>query len=59
MLHYDCQSPFLGRFAVRFRFPIPYISKETIGSLEFPSYPFRHMPRSQTPVVSCLLSFQT
>jgi hypothetical protein len=28
------------------------VSKETIGSLEFLSYPFERMPRSQTPVVS-------
>ncbi len=26
--------------------------KETGGSPEFPDYPFDHMPRSQTPVVS-------
>ncbi len=26
--------------------------KETGGSPEFPGYPFKHMPRSQTPVVS-------
>jgi hypothetical protein len=26
--------------------------KETGGSPEFPDYPFAHMPRSQTPVVS-------
>ncbi len=26
--------------------------KETGGSPEFPVYPFAHMPRSQTPVVS-------
>lgn len=26
--------------------------KETGGSPEFPSYPCKHMPRSQTPVVS-------
>ena len=26
--------------------------KETGGSPEFPVYPFKHMPRSQTPVVS-------
>jgi hypothetical protein len=26
--------------------------KETGGSPEFPGYPFDHMPRSQTPVVS-------
>ena len=30
--------------------------KETGGSPEFPDYPFAHMPRSQTPVVSCLLA---
>ena len=30
--------------------------KETTGSPEFLSYPFRHMPRSLTPVVSCLLA---
>ena len=29
---------------------------ETGGSPEFPDYPFVHMPRSQTPVVSCLLA---
>ena len=28
------------------------VSKETGGSPEFPDYPFVHMPRSQTPVVS-------
>ena len=30
--------------------------KETGGSPEFPDYPFAHMPRSQTPVVSCPLA---
>ena len=30
--------------------------KETGGSPEFPGYPFAHMPRSQTPVVSCPLA---
>jgi len=30
--------------------------KETGGSPEFPDYPFVHMPRSQTPVVSCPLA---
>ena len=30
--------------------------KETGGSPEFPDYPFEHMPRSQTPVVSCTLA---
>ena len=30
--------------------------KETGGSPEFPDYPFAHMPRSQTPVVSRLLA---
>ena len=30
--------------------------KETGGSPEFPDYPFVHMPRSQTPVVSRLLA---
>ena len=30
--------------------------KETGGSPEFPDYPFAHMPRSQTPVVSCSLA---
>ena len=30
--------------------------KETGGSPEFPVYPFAHMPRSQTPVVSCPLA---
>jgi hypothetical protein len=30
----------------------PAFSKETIGSPKFPSCPHRHMPRSQTPVVS-------
>jgi len=28
------------------------VPKETGGSPEFPDYPFAHMPRSQTPVVS-------
>src|SRR5258708_3479208 len=28
------------------------VPKETGGSPEFPDYPFVHMPRSQTPVVS-------
>src|SRR6266478_2674766 len=32
------------------------VPKETGGSPEFPDYPFAHMPRSQTPVVSCLLA---
>ena len=30
--------------------------KETGGSPEFPDYPCAHMPRSQTPVVSCPLA---
>jgi hypothetical protein len=30
--------------------------KETGGSPEFPDYPSEPMPRSQTPVVSCLLA---
>lgn len=30
--------------------------KETGGSPEFPDYPCEHMPRSQTPVVSCPLA---
>jgi hypothetical protein len=29
-----------------------FVPKETGGSPEFPDYPFKHMPRSQTPVVS-------
>ena len=32
------------------------VPKETGGSPEFPDYPFAHMPRSQTPVVSHLLA---
>jgi len=32
------------------------VPKETGGSPEFPDYPFAHMPRSQTPVVSCPLA---
>jgi hypothetical protein len=28
------------------------VPKETGGAPEFPGYPFEHMPRSQTPVVS-------
>jgi len=32
------------------------VPKETGGSPEFPDYPFAHMPRSQTPVVSRLLA---
>src|SRR5215471_19861359 len=31
-------------------------NKETGGSPKFPSYPSGHMPRSQTPVVSCALA---
>jgi hypothetical protein len=33
-----------------------FLPKETGGSPEFPDYPFAHMPRSQTPVVSCPLA---
>jgi len=33
--------------------PVPH--KEAGGSPEFPDYPFEHMPRTQTPVVSLLL----
>ena len=29
-----------------------FAPKETGGPPEFPVYPFKHMPRSQTPVVS-------
>ncbi len=32
------------------------VLKETGGSPEFPGYPSEHMPRSQTPVVSCSLA---
>jgi hypothetical protein len=32
------------------------VPKETRGAPEFPDYPFAHMPRSQTPVASCLLA---
>jgi len=33
--------------------PLPAVApKETGGSPEFPVYPYAHMPRSQTPVVS-------
>jgi len=28
------------------------LHKETFGSPKFPSYPFEHMPWSQTPVVT-------
>ncbi len=36
---------------------VPAITpKETGGSPEFPDYPCAHMPRSQTPVVSCPLA---
>jgi len=31
--------------------------QETFGSLKFPGYPFEHMPRSSTPVVSLILAF--
>ena len=33
-----------------------FAPKETGGSPEFPGYPSEHMPRSQTPVVSCPLA---
>jgi len=39
--------------------PVPqsgHVVKETGGSPTFPSYPSRHMPRSQTPGVSCALA---
>ncbi len=42
-----------------FGHPVPHsghVVKETGGSPTFPSYPSRHMPRSQTPVVSCALA---
>jgi hypothetical protein len=42
-----------------FGHPVPRsgnVSKETDGSPKFPSYPSGHMPRSQTPVVSCALA---
>jgi len=32
------------------------VFKETNGPLKFPGYPFEHMPRSSTPVVSLLLA---
>ena len=32
------------------------MAKEIVGSPKFPSYPFEHMPRSQTPVVSRALA---
>lgn len=32
---------------------------EVGGSPKFPSYPFRHMPWSRTPVVSCWLAFSS
>src|SRR5712692_9801209 len=36
--------------------PFRVLRKETGDSPTFPSYPSRHMPRSQTPVVSCVLA---
>jgi hypothetical protein len=37
--------------------PAPAVApKETGGPPEFPDYPCLHMPRSQTPVVSCRLA---
>ena len=33
MLRYDCQSPFLGRFAFRFRFPIPFLASFPLCSI--------------------------
>jgi len=39
--------------------PVPlfrHLYKETGGSPKFPSYPYGHMPRSQTPVVSSTLA---
>ena len=36
--------------------PVRQLRKETEGSPKFPSYPWRYMPRSQTPVESLLLA---
>jgi hypothetical protein len=33
-----------------------FARQETFGSLKFPDYPFGHMPRSSTPVVSLMLA---
>jgi hypothetical protein len=46
MIHYDCQKPIPGLFALRYPPPIPYairLYKETVGSLQFPRYPFEYM----------------
>ena len=37
-------------------FPQPDLYKETFGSPKFPGYPFRYMPWSQTPMVSCVFA---
>ena len=42
--------------------PYRYMCTETIGSPEFPGYPFENMPWSKTPVVSlnsCHIEFRT
>jgi len=45
-----------GAFPSTVGTPTPDIPKETIGSPKFPSHPCGGMPRSQTPVVSCILA---
>lgn len=51
-------SAFLG--SLRFSLSLPNtLAGKQLGSLEFPSYLFRYMPCSQTPVVSCHLALQT
>jgi hypothetical protein len=59
-------SSFVSRWGLELLFPTPGVFsldrfpltdvQETMGSPKFPSHPFRHMPRSQTPVVSCTLA---
>lgn len=59
MLGYDCRKPVSGLFGFPFPPPIPcfaLLRKETTGSLKFPGHPRKHMPWSQTPVVSRILA---
>ena len=46
--------PAPGLLVCRYTFSSGLLTRRQIGSLKFPSCPHRHLPRSQTPVVSCL-----
>jgi len=57
-LGYQLRQPIVARMSFWPVILFPAVApKETGGSPEFPGYPSKHMPRSQTPVVSRPLAF--